>query len=68
MFKLEEYDYSRELKSCPQCGRDENYARVLEAHPWQKWDTLGKEVIAEGEDLEVKCPCGHVYYVPGRAF
>jgi uncharacterized Zn finger protein len=71
MFKLNEYDENRELRNCPNCGQDENVARVLEAHPWRKLegpDADGNYTItAEGEDHEVRCECGHVYWVPGRA-
>jgi hypothetical protein len=70
MFKLNEYDENRELRNC-ECGADENDATVLEAHPWQKLegpDADGNYTItAEGEDHEVRCECGHVYWVPGRA-
>jgi hypothetical protein len=71
MFKLNEYDENRELRNCPKCGQDENAARVIAAHPWQKLEGPDADgnygVVAEGEDHEIRCECGFVYWVPGRA-
>ncbi len=72
MFKIEEYDENREGRNCPRCGQGEIAARVLEAHPWQKLDGPDADgnygIVAEGEDYEVRCECGCVYWVPGQAF
>jgi hypothetical protein len=70
LFRLSAYSNERELLECPECGLCENTAKVIEAHSWQELDGPDCDgnyaVIAQGEDHELKCECGYVYYVPGR--
>lgn len=72
MFKLEDYKQGRTLFTCPRCGQDENVARVVEAHPWQRLGGPDQDgnytILAEGDDLELRCECGAIYWVPGRAY
>ena len=70
MSAFEESEHrSDELHTCPDCGADENAAECVCAHPWQHLATLSDvpgsfEIIAEGEDLEMRCACGRIYWVP----
>ena len=70
MFDMAEYESDR-LHVCPACGANENEAKVVESHPWQRLEENeagdGYIVAAQGEDLECRCgKCGGIYWVPGR--
>ena len=71
MFKRDRYE-SGAPGHCPECGVTTNAAKCLEAHPWQELEQVLEErdtyfVAAEGDDLEMRCTCGAIYWAPGQA-